>query len=184
MKGWTSRLLVIVAAASIAGCAAWKRKAEPAVETSSPPPESAPAHTMLTPAAIQWKPFPPGGPGARWAVLAGDPEKPGPFVIRIRQPAGAKVPPHWHPSDENVTVVRGTIFLGMGEKVERRSARELSAGSYAFLPRKQPHYALVSRRGEAIVQVHGTGPFQVVYVNPADDPRNKTGKRRCETGAR
>jgi quercetin dioxygenase-like cupin family protein len=132
---------------------------------------------MLAPAAITWQPFPPAGPGARLAVLSGDPEKPGPFVIRIRQPAGGKIPPHWHPTDEHVTVVKGTLFLGMGEKVQKRAAREFPPGSYLLLPRKMAHFAWVGGKGEAIVQVHGTGPFQIVFVNPADDPRSKTDKR-------
>ena len=179
MKSWPSRLLVIVAVAGVAGCATWTRwthKAESAGEPA-PPAEAAQAHVMLVPGALKWQPFPPGGPGAKLAVLSGDPEKSGPFVIRIRQPAGGKTPPHWHPVDEHVTVVKGTMFLGMGEKLRKRGAREFPAGSYLMLPAKAPHFAWVGRKGEGIVQVHGTGPFQIVFVNPADDPRNKTGKR-------
>ena len=178
MKSWSSRLLVIAALAGVAGCATWERwthKGEPAAAPA--PPAAAPsAHVMLAPGAIRWQPFPPGGPGAKLAVLSGDPEKPGPFVIRIRQPAGARVPPHWHPTDENVTVVKGTVYFAMGEKFHTRGARALPAGSYLVIPAKMPHFAWTSRKGESIVQVHGTGPFQIIYVNPADDPRNKTGK--------
>ena len=76
-----------------------------------------------------------------------------------------------------MTVVKGTMFLGMGEKLRKRGAREFPAGSYLMLPAKAPHFAWVGRKGEGIVQVHGTGPFKIVFVNPADDPRNKTGKR-------
>jgi hypothetical protein len=65
----------------------------------------------------------------------------------------------------------------MGEKFHKRGARELPAGSYLLLPAKMPHFAWTARKGESIVQVHGTGPFQLIFVNPADDPRNKTGKR-------
>jgi hypothetical protein len=174
-KRWPSRLLPIAAVAGLAGCAAWTHK--PEAHAPAPAVEVAPAHVMLSPGAIRWRPFPPGGPGASWAVLSGDPDKPGPFVMRIRQPAGARVAPHWHPTDEHVTVVRGTIYLGMGEKFDKHSAREFTAGSYVLLPRKMPHFAFVSRRGEAIVQVHGMGPWQVIYVNPADDPRNAPRKR-------
>ncbi len=179
MKSWPSRLLVIVAVAGVAGCATWARwthKAEP-VAAPAPPPEARAAHVMLAPGEIKWRPFPPGGAGAKLAVLSGDPEKAGPFVIRIRQPARAKVPPHWHPTDEHVTVVKGTMYFAMGEKFRKRGARELPAGSYLLLPAKMPHFAWTARKGESIVQVHGMGPFQIIYVNPADDPRNKTGKR-------
>ena len=49
-------------------------------------------------------------------MVAGDPDKEGePFVIRIQGKDGAKVPPHWHPTDENVTVLRGTFLVGMGD---------------------------------------------------------------------
>src|SRR5213592_4840758 len=152
MKSWPSRLLVMLAVAGVAGCATWTRwthKAESAGEPA-PPAEAAQAHVMLVPGALKWQPFPPGGAGAKLAVLSGDPEKSGPFVIRIRQPAGSKIPPHWHPKDEHVTVIKGTMFFGTGEKLQK---------------------------GEAVVQVHGKGPFQVIYVNPADDPRNKPTKR-------
>ena len=179
MKSWPSRLLVIVAVAGVAGCATWARwthKAEPAA-APAPPPEARAAHVMLAPGEIKWRPFRPGGAGAKLAVLSGDPDKPGPFVIRIRQPAGAKVPPHWHPTDEHVTVVKGTMYFAMGEKFHKHGARELPVGSYLLLPAKMPHFAWTARKGESIVQVHGMGPFQLIFVNPADDPRNKPGKR-------
>jgi quercetin dioxygenase-like cupin family protein len=176
MKSWSSRLVVIAAVACVAGCATWTHKAEPTAKPAAPS-EAAATHVVLTPGAIKWQPFPPGGPGAKLAVLSGDPEKPGPFVIRIRQPAGALTPPHWHPTDEHVTVIKGTLFFGMGEKFHKRAAHESPAGSYLVLPAKMPHFSWVSKKGEGIVQVHGTGPFQVVFVNPADDPRNKSGKR-------
>jgi len=76
-----------------------------------------------------------------------------------------------------VTVVKGTLYFAMGEKFHKRGARELPAGSYLLLPAKMPHFAWTARKGESIVQVHGMGPFQLIFVNPADDPRNKTGKR-------
>ena len=179
MKSWPSRLLVIAAVAGLAGCATWARwthKGEPTT-APAPPAEAAPAHVMLTPGAIKWQPFPPGGAGAKLAVLSGDPEKSGPFVIRIRQPAGSKIPPHWHPKDEHVTVIKGTMFFGTGEKLQKRGTHEFPAGSYLMLPAKMPHFAWVARKGEGVVQVHGKGPFQVIYVNPADDPRNKPTKR-------
>ena len=178
MKSWPSRLLVIAAVAGVAGCATWARWTHRGEHAAAPAPsaEAAP-HVMLAPGAIKWQPFPPGGAGAKLAVLSGDPEKAGPFVIRIRQPARAKVPPHWHPTDEHVTVVKGTMYFGMGEKFHTRGARELPAGSYLLLPAKMPHFAWTARKGESIVQVHGMGPFQLIFVNPADDPRNKPGKR-------
>jgi len=91
------------------------------------------------------------------------------------EPAGKPAPPA-EAAQAHVMLVPGA-FLGMGEKLQKRGAREFPAGSYLMLPAKMPHFGWVARKGEGIVQVHGMGPFQVVFVNPADDPRNKTGKR-------
>jgi quercetin dioxygenase-like cupin family protein len=128
-------------------------------------------HTMLTPDAIQWGPFPAGGPNAQLAVVSGDPGKSGPFVIRIKTPDGFHIPPHWHPGDEHITVISGTLALGMGDRFEEAALHDLPAGSYSMMPKKMRHFAL--SRGETIVQVHGIGPFKVIYVNPADDPLKK-----------
>ena len=131
------------------------------------------AHVMRTPADVKFEPFPPGGPGVEMAVLSGDPTKPGPFVIRIKTPAGKHVPPHWHPTDEHITVVQGTVGFGMGRKFDETAGREFPPGSYLVMPKRTPHFAW--NKDEAIVQVHGLGPFKVIYVNPADDPLRKTG---------
>src|SRR5262249_47173584 len=67
-------------------------------------------HVMVTPEKLKWGPAPPSLPkGAEVAVLAGDPTKKEPFTIRVKLPDGFKVPPHWHPTDENVTVIKGTF---------------------------------------------------------------------------
>jgi quercetin dioxygenase-like cupin family protein len=131
----------------------------------------APAHVMLLPDAIQWGPFPAGGPGAQLAVVFGDPGKTGPFIIRIKTPDGFRIPPHWHPMDEHITVISGTLALGMGEKFAEKALQDLPAGSYARMPKKMPHFG--QSRGETVVQVGGMGPFKVIYVNPADDPLKK-----------
>lgn len=129
----------------------------------------APAHVMLTAAESKWGPAPPVfNPGAMMAVESGDPSQAGPFVIRLKVPAGYKVMPHWHPTDENVTVISGTFALGMGEKFDAATMKSLPAGGYALLPATMRHYAMA--KTAAVVQVHGTGPFALTYVNPADDP--------------
>src|SRR5262245_25776512 len=78
-------------------------------------PAAAP-HVMLTPAELTWGPGPPGlPPGSTLALVAGDPGKPGPFTVRAKMPAGYKVPPHWHPVYENITVLSGTVAFGSGD---------------------------------------------------------------------
>lgn len=126
---------------------------------------------MITPDQIKWGPAPPAlPPGSQVAVLDGDPSKTGGvFVLRAKFPDGYKVPPHWHPTDERVIVLEGTLGLGMGEKFDPAKGNELPAGSYAVLPKEVRHFAWA--KGETLIQISGIGPFEVNYVNAADDPR-------------
>jgi quercetin dioxygenase-like cupin family protein len=130
-------------------------------------------HTLLAPEEMKWGPAPPGLPaGAELAVVSGDPSKEGlPFTMRAKFPDGYQVPPHWHPTDENVTVIQGTINLGEGDKFDRSATKALPAGSFAVMPKGMHHFAWAN--GETIVQIHGIGPFAITYVNAADDPRKK-----------
>ncbi len=133
--------------------------------------QSAPAdHGIFAPAAIQWKDGPAALPyGVKAAVLEGDPSKEGPITMRLLLPAGYKIPPHWHPNIEHTTVISGTINLGMGDKFDKTKGNKLPAGSFLFMPPKTNHFAW-SEEG-CVIQVHAIGPWGVVYVNPADDPR-------------
>lgn len=128
-------------------------------------------HVMLTPEQVQWGPAPPALPaGAQMAVLAGDPSKPGvPFTIRAKFPDGYTVPPHWHPEDENVVVIEGTLVMNMADKYDAAGEHELGAGSFASMPKGAHHYARA--QGDTLIQVYGIGPFAINYINPADDPR-------------
>jgi quercetin dioxygenase-like cupin family protein len=135
--------------------------------------EKAPSHSGFQAAAsLQWGAPPPGIPeGAQAAVLSGDPTKPGAFTVRLKAPAGAKIMPHWHPTDENVTVISGDFAIGMGDKLDEASAHKMAPGDFVSLKAREHHYAIA--RTEAVVQIEGRGPFQITYVNPSDDPRNK-----------
>lgn len=130
-------------------------------------------HILLSPDQIKWGPAPPSLPaGAQLAVPEGNPMKAGaPFTIRAKFPDGYKVPPHWHPTDEKVTVLQGSFGMGLGEKFDPAAGHEMPTGSFALMPKGVRHYAWAI--GETVVQVSGTGPFEVNYVNPADDPRKK-----------
>jgi quercetin dioxygenase-like cupin family protein len=128
------------------------------------------AHVMFAATDLKWNDGPPALPaGAKVAVLAGDPGKAGPFTIRLQFPTGFKIPAHTHPTAENVTVVSGTLALGMGPKFDEATAHEMTAGGFAVMPAGMQHFALC--KSECVVQVHAMGPFEVKYVNPADDPR-------------
>ena len=130
-------------------------------------------HVMVTPDQVKWGPGPPAlPPGAQMALLDGDPSKAGAlFTIRAKMPDGYKVPPHWHPTDENVTVLQGTFMMGLGEKFDPAKAHAMKAGSFARMPKEARHFAMA--KGETLIQVHAIGPFEVTYVNASDDPRNK-----------
>jgi hypothetical protein len=128
-----------------------------------------PAPVVVTPDKVQWSAAPPVfPPGAQFAVLAGDPGKPGPFTVRLKLPDGYRVMPHWHPTAENVTVLSGEFHVGMGDKFDESSMLTLPAHSLAVVPLHHNHYAMA--KGETELQISSTGPFKLVYVNPADDP--------------
>jgi quercetin dioxygenase-like cupin family protein len=128
-------------------------------------------HKIVTPADIQWGDAPAGlPPGAKLAVLDGDPNKPGSFTVRLKTPVGYKIPPHTHPTAERVTGISGTARIGMGEKFDEATAHEIAPGSFVVLPPNMAHFA--SMTDETIVQIQSEGPFQIKYVNPTDDPRN------------
>jgi quercetin dioxygenase-like cupin family protein len=133
-------------------------------------------HSMVTADAVKWVDAPPSLPaGAKWAVLEGDPAQAGPFTFRVKVPAGFKMPPHKHPNVEHVTVISGTFHLGMGEQLDERQVKPMSAGSFIVIPTNSPHYFVT--KDETVVQVHGIGPWGITFVNPSDDPRQRTGQR-------
>ncbi len=132
-------------------------------------------HTIVTAAETKWGDAPPiVPPGAKLAVLAGDPGKPGLFVVRFKLPANYKIPAHWHPSDENITVISGAFFIGMGDKLEAAQTKAVPAGGFTSLPAKMNHFALTKK--ETVIEIASMGPFQMIYVNPADDPSKTPAK--------
>jgi hypothetical protein len=134
------------------------------------------AMTVLGAESLQWSDAPPVLPkGARLAILDGDPFAAGPYVLRLKMPPGYTIPPHWHSRAENITVISGVVSIGMGDKVDPKVAQTLRAGGYHAIAANQHHFAF--SRGGAVVQIHGEGPFDITYVNPADNPE-ATLKRR------
>ncbi len=126
-------------------------------------------HITLNETDLKWGDAPPSLPkGAKMTVLEGDPSKTGEFTIRAIFPAKYKIAPHWHPTTENVTVLKGTFYLGTGEKFDESTATMLKTGGFASIPATHHHYAF--SKDECIIQVHGMGPFVINYLNPADDP--------------
>jgi uncharacterized RmlC-like cupin family protein len=135
---------------------------------------SPPAHNVFTPDSVPYGPAPAFIPaGAQLAVLEGDPTaSSGDFTIRLKMPAGYKIPAHWHPKRENVTVISGTFKVGMGDNFDESKMHAFPAGSFAYLDPDMHHYAMASG-GETVVQVHGMSPVQFNYINPNEDPIKK-----------
>jgi quercetin dioxygenase-like cupin family protein len=130
-------------------------------------------HKLIPSQDIKWGPAPPSVPaGAQAAVLYGDPGKEGMFAFRLKLPKGYHIPPHTHPKPEIVTVLSGTARLGMGTSADHGKAQVLPAGSFFALDPGSAHYFFAD--DETVIQLNSTGPWGINYVNPKDDPRQKT----------
>jgi quercetin dioxygenase-like cupin family protein len=126
---------------------------------------------------LKWGPAPAIFPsGAKLAVLQGDPIKAEAVTVRLDFPNGYVLPPHFHPTDEAVTVIEGTFQVGMGDKVEKSKTTPVPVGGFVVAGAGQHHYAIA--KGRTIVQVNLMGPFALTYVNPADDPTKKAAAKK------
>ena len=130
-------------------------------------------HAVIAlPGKITWSPAPPILPrGAELAVVEGDPSKATAFTMRLRMPDGYRIPAHFHPVVEHVTVLQGTFRVGMGDKFDAAALSDLPTGTFAALAPGVRHFA--AAKGETVIQLHGVGPWSLHYVNPADDPRKQ-----------
>jgi quercetin dioxygenase-like cupin family protein len=131
------------------------------------------AQNAFTPDQVKFGPAPPFlPPGAQLAVLEGNPmASSGDFTVRLKMPDGYKIAPHTHPARENVTVLSGTLKVGMGDQYDAGKMMTFGAGSFAYLDPSMHHYAGAS--GETVIQIHGQSPLKINYINPADDPTPK-----------
>jgi quercetin dioxygenase-like cupin family protein len=127
----------------------------------------------ILPEDIDWKPFPAFPPEARLAVLVGDPQMPGPYVVRVKLPAGGKLMPHKHPEDRIYTVVSGIFYIGLGERFDGDKVKAYPSGSVIVLPGDTPHFHW-AKSGEYITQVTAIGPLGLKYVDAKDDPRQRS----------
>jgi len=129
-------------------------------------------HKLITPQDVKWGPAPPSvPPGAQAAVLYGDLGKEGMFAFRLKVPKGYHIAPHTHPKPEVVTVLSGTVRLGMGTTADRDKAQVLPAGSFFALVPDSAHYFFADE--DTVIQLNSTGPWGINYVNAKDDPRQK-----------
>ena len=156
--------VLVLALCGVATAQLWKKDNKKSVTMAD--------HKIVQTNDIQWGDPPPVFPaGAKMAVLQGDPSKAGIFIVRLKAPNGYRVPSHWHPTAEYLTVISGKFLLGMGDKWDDKAMTEMGAGAYASMQPKAHHYA--ATKGETIVQVGGMGPFVLKYVDPKDDQTPK-----------
>ena len=159
------------------------KKSAAKTASAAEPAKAAPAGSShvkaYTPEDVKWSAAPNALPaGAQIAILEGDPMKPGPFTMRLKMPNGYKIPPHSHAKNEHVTVLSGSIHVGMGDKFDEQAMKTFGGGSFAVIEAGQHHYAMAKndmmfKGKDTVIQLHGEGPWEIHYVNASDDPRNK-----------
>jgi hypothetical protein len=124
-------------------------------------------------AKLEWGPAPPGLPaGAKAAIVSGDPSKAGAFTVRLDLPDGYEIRPHTHPTSERLRTVEGTVMMGIGKQWDKGKLKAHAKGAEMSLAAREPHF--LRAQGRTIIEVQSTGPFQISYVNAADDPRKAT----------
>ena len=128
-------------------------------------------HKMVLPTDLKWDDVPSLPPGAKIAVIEGPMSQAVPFTVRLSFPANYRIPAHMHPAVERVTVLSGEFFMGMGDKLEADKSTGLKAGGVMIMAAGTRHFAWT--REATVVQLHGTGPWGITYVDPNDDPRKK-----------
>ena len=122
----------------------------------------------IKPEDMVWKevPFP---KGVTSALLIGDPAKAGVLVTHDKWPPNTKLAPHTHSFAEVVVVLSGSIGFGLGETFDPSKGELVKA-----VPANQAHF-LWTENEEAIIQrqITLTGPGDITFVHPADDPRKQ-----------
>ena len=121
------------------------------------------APTIVQPSAIKWVAGTGDEKGTWSAVLFGNPDKKGSeYVVRLKFPDGFKFPAHVHGGAEQVTVISGTLLVGLGKKFDASKLTALPPGAFAEMPSNVPHYA--AAKGETIIEIHGVGPGSTTMV--------------------
>jgi mannose-6-phosphate isomerase-like protein (cupin superfamily) len=129
------------------------------------------SHNIVTTSDLTWQDVAALPPGAKIAVIEGKMNEAGPITARIKFPANYKIPAHYHPVTERVTVLSGTVNIGMGDKFDTQKTTAMNPGTVLLMPPEMHHFAWTNE--EAVIQLNVTGPWGVTYVDPADDPRKE-----------
>ena len=126
----------------------------------------------VLPEDIDWKPFPAFPPSARLAVVVGEPSEPGPYVIRVKLPAGVKLMPHHHPEGRVYTDISGLFHVGLGSQFDEGRLQAYPPGAVIVLSGGTPNFHC-AKSGTCVTQVIAIGPLGLEYIDPIDDPRNQ-----------
>lgn len=137
---------------------------------SAPAPLSPHVYGSIAPENVVYRPFAAFPPEARLAVLVGDPAKAGPYVVRVKAAAGARLMPHQHPEDRIYTVISGVFYIGLGSEFDPAQLTAYAPGTVVVLPGNTHHFHW-AKSGEYITQVTGYGPLGIDYLDAKDDPR-------------
>lgn len=129
-------------------------------------------YTAVMSPDIKWTDAPSIGPGAKTAVIDGDPKSSGPFVMRLKVPPKTKIKVHTHPADENVTILSGTLYFSPGDKFDPKTAKAFGPGSYFSIAKGKPMFAYTTDK-EAVAQLHGNGPWGITYLDSAGSQEKK-----------
>ncbi len=129
-------------------------------------------YTAVMPPDIKWQDAPSIGPGAKTAVIDGDPKSSGPFVMRLKAPPKTTIKVHTHPTTENVTILSGTLYFAASDKFDPKLAKPFGPGSYCSIEKGKPMFAYTKDK-EVIAQLHGNGPWGITYLEPKDSKKMK-----------
>lgn len=166
--------LVVLAAAGVFSGPAPAHSAEQGAPAPAAKPQGLPLKEFgaVLPENLAWQSFPAFPPEARLSVVAGDPSRPGLYVVRVKLPGGVKLMPHTHPEDRIYTVVSGVFYIGIGTSFDPDKLRAYPPGAVLVLPANTPHFHW-ARSGDYMTQVSGVGPLGLKYVREEDDPRQR-----------
>ena len=124
-------------------------------------------YAAVTTKDIKWQDAPSIGPGAKTAVIHGDPKSSGPFVMRLKVPPKTTIKVHTHPADENVTILSGTLYFAAADKFEPKKAKAFGPGGYFSIEKGKPMFAFTKDQ-EVVAQLHGNGPWGITYMEQKD----------------
>jgi quercetin dioxygenase-like cupin family protein len=103
------------------------------------------------------------------AILAGDPTKPGPYVVRVKFSPGHMSKPHFHQETRYILVLKGTWWAGWGPSGDHGATVAVPAGSFVVHHPNKIHYD-GAKDDEVELLIMGTGPSSITDVDPSGKP--------------